>query len=137
MLEIELATIRNILVRKNNIGIRIDKTDFCQSADNHLASHIVLIDKVNGTKFVKFYASIVFGNDAGVGSSVTSNTTGVESTEGKLRTRLTNSLCGNYADSFAELNHTRCSKVASVTLHADTTLALASEHRADGDGLDG
>ena len=80
--------------------------------------------------------AIVLGSDRCIGGCVTSHTTGVERTECKLSTRLTNSLSGNHTYSLTELYHALCSEVASVTLHADTLLALAGEYRTNLDALD-
>ena len=60
--------------------------------------------------------------------SSTSQTTGVESTQCQLSTRLTDSLCSDDTDSLTFLNHLTGSKVTSVALRADTVLAFASEY---------
>ena len=60
----------------------------------------------------------------------------MEGTESKLCTWLTDSLSCDDTDSFAELYHALCSEVASVALHADALLALASEHRTNLYALD-
>ena len=60
----------------------------------------------------------------------------MERTKCKLCTRLTNGLCSNHTDSLSLLHHLAGGKVATVALHADTMLALASEHRTDLYALD-
>ena len=80
--------------------------------------------------------AVVLRNDRCIGGCVTSHTTCVERTKCKLCTRLTDSLGCNNAHSLAELYHALCGKVAAVTLHADSLLALAGEYRTDLDALD-
>ena len=80
--------------------------------------------------------AIVLRNDRCIGGCVTSHTTRVESTKCKLCTRLTNSLGCNNAHCLTELYHALCGKVAAVTLHADSLLALAGEYRTYLDALD-
>ncbi len=63
-------------------------------------------------------------------------TTGVESTEGQLRTRLTDSLRRDDADRLTLLHHLTGCKVAAVTLGADAVLGLAGEYGADNHLLD-
>ena len=88
----------------------------------------IVLDERNNTEILELKLAVVLGNDGCVGGSVTCHTTGVERTESKLCTRLTDGLCSDNADSLAKLNHALCGKVATVTLHADTLLALAGEH---------
>ena len=59
----------------------------------------------------------------------------MERTEGQLCTWLTNSLCSDDTDSLTFLHHALSGKVTSVTLHADTLLALTSEDRTNFDTL--
>ena len=109
----------------------INKTDFSQSAYNHFALAVALLTffhKRNGTKFIEFDTRIVLRNNRSIGSSITCHTTGVESTERKLCSGLTNSLRCDNADSLAHLNHTTGGKVTTVALHADTMLAFAGEY---------
>ena len=79
----------------------------------------------------------MLGHDAGVGCGITGHTTGVERSEGQLRTRLTDGLSGDDADGLALLHHAAGGKVAAITLHADAVTALAGEDGADLDALDG
>ena len=60
----------------------------------------------------------------------------MERTESKLCTRLTDSLSGDDTDGLTLLHHALSGEVASVTLHADALLALASEHRTYLDAFD-
>ena len=64
-------------------------------------------------------------------SRSTSQTTGVEGTQGQLCTRLADSLSGNHADSLALLHHESCSKVTTVALGAQAVFSLAGEDRTD------
>src|SRR5699024_6038788 len=70
-----------------------------------------------------------------VGSDVGRRTTGVERTQRQLRTRLTDGLCGDYADSFTLLNHAAGSQVTSVTLGANTFLGFTSQYGTDFNAL--
>ena len=86
-------------------------------------------------QFVDFYLRLILCLDLCIGSSVTCDTTGVERTEGQLRTRLTNGLCGDDTNSLTLLYHALSGKVTSITFHADTLLALTSEDRTDLDAF--
>ena len=57
----------------------------------------------------------------------------MEGTQGQLCTRLTDSLCGNHANSLAFLHHESCSQVTAVALGAQAVLSFAGE---DGTDLD-
>ncbi len=140
VLEVECRTIRHVDGRKDDICMRIDELQFGESADHHKAIDILLavvLDERYDTHFLKLQFGVVLGHDRCIGGCIGSHTTGVECTEGQLCTRLTDSLSSDDTDGLAELYHTLGGKVASVTLHADTVLALASEHRTYLDTLDG
>ena len=77
------------------------------------------------------------GLDGGVGGCVGRDITGVEGTERKLGTRLTDGLCGNDADGLAELHHLGSGEVAAVALLTYAVAALACEDRTYLDSLDG
>ena len=128
-LEVEHATVRNTFGQEDNTCVDVDEANFCQTADNLLTLAVFVVNKWNGTEFVELYLAIVLGNDRGIGCSVRSNTTGVESTKGKLRTRFTNSLCSNDTYCLAHLYHTSGGKVAAIALLTYTALAFAREHR--------
>ena len=128
LLEVERGTIGDILRREHDVRIDIDKADLAQTADNHAASLLLIINEGNSTQLVKLQLAIVLGYNLRIGSGITSHTTGVECTKSKLRTRLTDRLSSNHTDSLAQLHHTGGSKVAAITLHTDTLLALTSEH---------
>ncbi len=141
LLVVERRTVRHVHGGEDDIRIGVNKLDLGKTTHNHLALHVVAVlvflSERNGTQLVELDARLVLGNDAGVGGSVTSHTTGVEGTERQLSTRLTNSLSGNHTDSLTQLHHTGSSQVAAVTLHADTLLALAGKHGTNLDALDG
>ena len=112
--------------------MRIDEAHLRQTAYHHVAVDVLLavvLHKRNHAQLVELYARVVLCHDRRVGGGIGSHTTGVERTQGKLCSRLTDCLCGNHTDSLAYLHHAACGKVASVTLHADAMLALACEHR--------
>ena len=118
----------------------IEESEFGQAADNRLALNgdvVTVCLERNGTKLIELDTAVVLSNDTRIGSCVGCHATGVGCTERKLSSRLTDGLRGNDTDSLTLLNHAAGSKVASVTLHADTFLALASEHRTNLDTLDG
>ena len=60
----------------------------------------------------------------------------MEGTESKLRTRLTDGLCGDDTDSLALLHHAAGGKVATVALHADALAAFAGEDGTNFDFFD-
>ena len=133
----ELRAVGHVLGGEDDTGILVDEADFGQTADNDLAGAAVLVDDIDGTEFVELYAAVALGHDGGVGGGVGGDTTGVERTEGKLRTGFTDGLGGDDADGLALLHHTAGGEVAAVALHADAMLALAGEHRTYLDALDG
>ena len=55
----------------------------------------------------------------------------MESTHGQLGTRLTDGLCGNYADCFTNANRLTVCKVSTVTFCTDTLLSLTIEDGTD------
>ena len=120
--------------------MRVNELKLGKTAHNHLTLDVLLavvLDERHDTDVLEVELAVVLCYDRSVGGSVTCHTTGVEGTERKLCTRLTNGLCGNHTYCLAHLNHALCCEVTSVTLHADTVLALAGEHRADLNALDG
>ena len=93
-----------------------------------IVAFLIFLYEWNCAQLIKLDARLVLRSNLSVGSSVRRDTTGVEGTESKLSTRLTDSLCSDDTHSLTELNHTSCSQVTAVTLHADTLLALTSEY---------
>ena len=136
LFEVERRTVGNIERAQNNLGIRVDEAYFGQSAHDHLALLVVLIGERNGANLVEFDLSVVLCNDTCIGCGVTGNSSGVEGSQRKLCTRLTNRLSCNDTGCLAKLNHAGSSKVSAVTFHADTALAFAGEHRTDFNHLD-
>ena len=61
----------------------------------------------------------------------TSRTTDVERTHRKLRSRLTDRLCGDNADSLADLDRVAGREVAAVAFDADAATRFAGQGRAD------
>ena len=120
--------------------MRVDETSLSQSADHHLAidgTHFALLLERDDAKLIELDAAGILGHDRCVGSGITGHTTSVECTECQLRTRLTDGLCGDDTDGFTLLYHALGGQVAAIALHADTLLALASQHRTNFDALDG
>ena len=139
ILEVERRTVRHVDRSECDVGIRVDELQLCKTAHYHLAVDVLLavvLYERNDTEVLKLKLAVVLCCDRSVGCCVTSHTTGVEGTESKLCTRLTDSLSCDDTDSLAELYHALCSEVAAVTLHADALLALASEHRTNLYALD-
>ena len=114
----------------------VDEAGFGQAAYDYLALGALFGGGVDGAEFLELYAAVALGHDGGVGCCVGGDTTGVEGTEGELRTGLTDALCGDDADGFALLHHAAGGEVAAVALHADAVLALAGEDGAYFDALD-
>ena len=135
MLEIERAAVWHVHSRKYYLGVGIDKPNLGKTAYNHLALNLRTIWLAlyirYCAKLIELYERIVLCNNAGIGSCITSHTTGMERTKSKLSSWLTNSLCRYDTDSLAKLYHSRCGKVAAVTLHADSLLAFTSEDRTN------
>ena len=85
--------------------MRVDEMYLGQTTHNHFTGFLGVIDKRNGTQFVKFNSCIVLSYDACIGCCITGYTTSVEGSQRQLRARLTNSLCGNDTGSFTQLHH--------------------------------
>ena len=85
----ELRAIRNVLCRKHNACVLINKAHFSQTAYHYLAGSSVFVGYVNSAKFFKFEAAIILCHNGGIGCCVTCDTTGVERTERELRSRFT------------------------------------------------
>ena len=97
---------------------------------------MTVLIKRNRADFLQLnHCVFIFTYDAGISSSVGSHTTGVERTQCQLSTRLTNSLSCNHTNSLTLLYHAACSKVTTVTFHANTLLRLTGEHGTDLDAL--
>ena len=97
----------------------------------YVIAFLVFLNERNGIQLIKLNTRLILRSNLSIGSSIRSNTTGVECTESKLSTRLTNSLSRNHTYSLTKLYHTSSSQVTAVTLHADTLLALTSKYRTD------
>ena len=121
---------------EDDAGVFVDEAHFGETGNDHLAGGAVFADDVDGAEFVELYAAIVFGDDGGVGGCTTGDTTGVEGTEGELRTGFTDGLGGDDADGFTLLHHLGGGEVAAVALHADAVLGFAGEDGANFDFLD-
>ena len=102
----------------------------------HVIAFFILFYKRNGAQLIKLDTCLVLCLNLSICCSIRSNTTSVECTKSQLSTRLTDSLSGDDTDSLTELNHTSSSQVTSITLHADTLLALASKNRTNLNTLD-
>ena len=137
---IQRRTVRNIQCSKDDVCIWINETDFGQVAYYLLAldiiSFLIFLDERNSAQLIKLDTRLVLRSNLSIGSSVRRNTTGVECTESKLSTRLTNSLSCDDTDSLTKLNHAGCSQVTTVTLHADTLLALTGKYGTNLNALD-
>ena len=137
VLVVEDRTVGQVEGREDDIGIGVDESDLTQTAYDHTAILGLVVAEGNVAHLFKLNAGVVLGNDAGVGGCITSHTTGVECTQCKLCTRLTDGLSGNDTGSFAQLYHTRGGEVAAIALGTDTALALTGKYGADLYHLDG
>jgi hypothetical protein len=108
-LEEQRATVWHVQCGQHDVCIEIDELNLGQTAHNHLTFNLglaALVDERYGTKAVEPQLGVILRFHAGIGSGVLGHTTGVERTERKLCTRLTDSLCRNHADSLSHLHHT-------------------------------
>ena len=132
IIEIQRRTVWHVQCRKDNVSVRIDKAHFCQTAYDHLTLARIKVCTLflerNGTQLIELKTRIILCNDRSVCGSITSHTTSVERTKGKLCSRLTNSLSSNHTNSLTSLNHTLSSKVTAVTLSTYSLLAFTGEN---------
>ena len=122
--------------RKNDSSIHVYETNFSQTTYYHLRSFTHFIYNIYCTQLFKLKTCIIFSNDTGVSCNICSSTTGVECTQCQLCTRLADTLCGDYADSFTLLNHAARCQVTSVAFSTNTLLSFTSQYRTNFNTLD-
>ena len=66
---------------------------------------------------------------------LTGDTAGVERTHGQLCSRLTDRLCSDNADSFADIYRGTASQIAAIAFRADADLGIAGQNRTHADFL--
>ena len=131
VLIIERASIGHRQCGEHDARIEVDEPHLGQTAHHHLAlAGCVggILYERNRAQLVELDACVVLCHDGGIGGGIGGHTTGVERTEGKLCTRLTDSLSSNHTHGLALLHHAAGGQVATVALHAHALAALASEH---------
>ena len=126
---IKSRTIRYIMSRKNNTSIHIHKAYFSQTTYYNLCRFACFIYHIYSTKFFKFQTCRILSCDTCIGCNIGSRTTGVESTQRQLRTRLTDRLCSNYTNSLTSLNHLARCKITPITFCTNTLLRFTSQYR--------
>ena len=123
---IKCRTIRHIMSRKNNPSIYIYKTYFSQTAYHNFCRFTSFIHNIYSTKFFEFQTRRILSHDTCISCNISSRTTGMESTQRQLCTRLTDRLCSNYTNSLTSLNHLTCCKVTSIAFRTNTLLRFTS-----------
>ena len=97
----------------------LDPYDTCKPCDDSRALWLTALKQLLDSR--KTLCDIFRGSD----------TARMEGTHRKLCTRLTDRLCGDYADSLADLNDVACCQVCAVALSAHAVFSAALEHRSD------
>ena len=120
-----------------NACVLVYDADLGHSADHDLLSGTVFCYLLDGPEFLEHQFTVVLGLDGGIGCRAGSRTTNVESTEGKLCTRLTDGLCCDDSDNFTLLDHPAGREVTAVALCANSLAGFASEDGTYLDLLDG
>ena len=135
---IELCAIRQKGGEEGDLGVLINHAELSGTTHDDVVGVAFDIGIGDGTELVDFETALVLGHKAGGGTDVaTSDTADVEGTKGKLRTRLTDGLCGDDTDRLATLHHFASGQIAAIALGADTVFGLAGEDRTDFYLLDG
>ena len=125
---IKCRTIRYVMSRKNNTGIYIHKTYFCQTTYHNFCRFTSFVHNVYSTEFFKFQACRILSHNTCIGCDIGSRTTGMEGTQRQLCTRLTDRLCSNYPNSLTSLNHLACCKITSITFRTNSLLRFTSQY---------
>ena len=115
----------------------VHETNLGETTHHNSHSLTLIVGAFHRAEFFKLKTAVALGDDGGVGSGVGGDTTGVERTERQLRTRFTDGLCGDDADSFAFLHHAAGGKVATVALLTNAMTTLAGKDRTDFNALNG
>ena len=131
-LDKQFSRIRDIEGRKHDVSIGINHAEVIETADNNSLTAF----SCDSTQFVNLHTTILRNSIITLSGSTTSDTTGVEGTQGKLCTGFADSLCSNHADSLTALNHLTGCKVASVALCTYTVFRFTRQNRADFDFFD-
>ena len=84
----------------------------------------------HGFNVVQPDSTVVLDLNAVSGSRPGRRTTDMEGAHGQLGARLTDRLCGNNANRFANRDAVTTSKIATVTLRADTVAYFAGDRRS-------
>ena len=130
-LDEEVSTVGDIIADEGHVGIGVDDAHLCLSANDHLIALAVLADGVHGAELIDLEDTVVLSLDVALHRIGGGDTTGVEGTESQLCTRLTDRLCRYDTDHLAHLDGAIVCQVTTVTLGADTLLALTGEDGAD------
>ncbi len=85
----KFCTVGNVLRGDCDSCIFVYKVNLCQTSYNDFTSRTVIVCDINCTKFLEFQTGFVFRHNGSVCCCIGSHTTGVECTESKLCTRLT------------------------------------------------
>ena len=98
------AAIRYILSEQYYTSLRFNKANFGQTTHDNLIGTIVSLC-LYSTKFLKFQTSLVLCLNLCIGNGITCHTTGMESTQSQLSTRLTDRLGCDNTHGLALVNH--------------------------------
>ena len=131
----ELGSVWDIEGGEHHSGSFVNKTQLRLTAYYNRFFTIIGLS-LNRTQILEGDLTRLTGGIRVLRSGITSHTTRVECTEGKLRTRLANCLSSNHADSLALLHHLTSSQVTAIALSAYTMFGFASQYRTNLHSLD-
>ena len=125
----DVSTIRDIVCLKHHFSSRVENAEL-RWTNYHIYRVLFVVFTANYTQIFYFDDTIKTGFSFVFFGYVTGNPSRVESTQGKLSTRLTDRLGSNYPYSFPFLNHTTSRKVATVTFCTNTVFCFTGKCRA-------
>ena len=90
VLLIQCTSVGNVLAQQDNSGVYVHKADFGQTAYNRHGCLALIVCNVHSTQLFKLKTCVILGLNHGICRCITGHTTGVERTQSKLGTGLTN-----------------------------------------------
>lgn len=132
---IQYIVAQNTDTRLHCNGISCDKIvlfkHFLKQKRTAAGKQQITVIKRNGCTQNIFNDDGIFKGDMILFGRAACRTSDVEGTHRQLSTRLTDRLCRNNTDRFADFDNLIAGKVAAVALHADAVFGLAGQYRAE------
>ena len=128
---VENRRVRQAVRIEYDLRFGIDYAELRLTRDDDIDRAAVRVLALDGAELVDLQTSLILRDDVGLDSGTAGNTSHVERTKRKLRTRLADRLRRDDTDDLTLLHHTCRGKVAAVALGADAVTRLARQYRTD------